>query len=268
MRVTKKKLEANRRNALRSSGPKTEQGKSIARWNALQHGLLSREVLVPGAEGKEGQAEFAGLLARLRRNLRLHGELEKMLVEKIAVCHWRLGRVLRCETGEIRRGLEYRLWERNRARDFGWVPTAATAGSATAQHDLRNTSGGLEFLETLVEMSGDELRLQDQLSSRTLEALRTHFHNPKWLSQEVLDEPNGRQNLREALQVEAGYLRKERREVERKEAREQAAQRASLSIPGKEGLERIVRYEASIERNLLRALRQLERLQSRRRRSR
>ena len=47
MRVTEKRREANRRNALRSSGPKTAQGKSIAKWNAVKHGLLSREAVIP-----------------------------------------------------------------------------------------------------------------------------------------------------------------------------------------------------------------------------
>src|SRR5829696_4299585 len=45
-----KQIQANRRNALMSTGPKTPQGKAAARHNALRHGLLSREMLVPGEE--------------------------------------------------------------------------------------------------------------------------------------------------------------------------------------------------------------------------
>jgi hypothetical protein len=44
--TTQKQLEANRKNALRSTGPKTDLGKSISRLNATEHGLyatLSRQ---------------------------------------------------------------------------------------------------------------------------------------------------------------------------------------------------------------------------------
>jgi hypothetical protein len=40
-----KQIEANRRNALRSTGPKTESGKHISRCNALRHGLTAETVI-------------------------------------------------------------------------------------------------------------------------------------------------------------------------------------------------------------------------------
>src|SRR5688572_3818313 len=36
--ISRKRLEANRRNALRSTGPRTARGKNALRWNALRHG--------------------------------------------------------------------------------------------------------------------------------------------------------------------------------------------------------------------------------------
>ncbi len=45
--TTDKKAEANRQNALKSSGPKTPEGKEAVRLNALKHGLLSKDVLPP-----------------------------------------------------------------------------------------------------------------------------------------------------------------------------------------------------------------------------
>ena len=41
--ASKKQIEANRRNAARSTGPRTEQGKARARMNARRHGLASVE---------------------------------------------------------------------------------------------------------------------------------------------------------------------------------------------------------------------------------
>ncbi len=45
-----KQTRANRRNALMSTGPKTPQGKVAARQNALRHGLLAAQMLVPGED--------------------------------------------------------------------------------------------------------------------------------------------------------------------------------------------------------------------------
>ncbi len=39
MNVTARKIEANRRNALKSTGPRTENGKKKSRYNALKHGV-------------------------------------------------------------------------------------------------------------------------------------------------------------------------------------------------------------------------------------
>ena len=47
--TTALKIAANRRNAKRSTGPRTEAGKAISRRNALTHGLTSAKlVLIDG----------------------------------------------------------------------------------------------------------------------------------------------------------------------------------------------------------------------------
>ncbi len=264
--VSPRKIAANRQNAQRSTGPRTPEGKRRVRWNALQHGVLAAQVLLDPGESPESLEQFRRLLAQLRRDRRPRGALENMLVEKIAVCHWRLGRLLRSEAGTIRSGLDAaeRRRQRNQERDLESTLAAAAAGQATAHQELQQTSWGLNLLLSLLGRAQDELCENPQLPPDSLKMLRACFGNPKWLSQEVLDEPNGLQNLRQALGVEAGYLRQEKRAEERKEAREWQARMASLSVPGKEDVQKIVRYENSIERNLQRALRQLERLQSQR----
>jgi hypothetical protein len=45
-----RKAAANRQNALKSTGPKTPDGKAAVRLNALRHGLLSQEILLPGED--------------------------------------------------------------------------------------------------------------------------------------------------------------------------------------------------------------------------
>ena len=90
-----KQTRANRRNALKSTGPTTPEGKATASQNALTHGLLSREVLLPGEDG----AALVELSGRLGEELRPVGELEGLLVERVIAAAWRLRRLGRVEAG-------------------------------------------------------------------------------------------------------------------------------------------------------------------------
>ena len=90
-----KQIRANRQNALKSTGPKTPGGKDAARRNALTHGLLSAEMLLPG----EDEAALVGLRGRLTEELRPVGELEGLLVERAIAAVWRLRRLGRVEAG-------------------------------------------------------------------------------------------------------------------------------------------------------------------------
>ncbi len=93
--TSEKQVRANQQNSLKSTGPKTPEGKDAVRRNALKHGLLSQEVLLPG----EDEAAFKELGESLRDELQPVGELENMLVEQIIAASWRLRRLRRVETG-------------------------------------------------------------------------------------------------------------------------------------------------------------------------
>ena len=93
--TSEKKAQANRRNALKSTGPKTPEGKAAVRLNALKHGLRSRETLLPG-EDEEALRELG---ERLRDELQPVGELENLLVDRIVAAYWRLRRLGRVEAG-------------------------------------------------------------------------------------------------------------------------------------------------------------------------
>jgi len=96
-----KQLEANKRNAQRSTGPRTPAGKARIKFNALRHGLLAKSVILPIRSRSEKRSHFDALLEQLIDELKPVGILEDMLVEKIAVSYWRLRRALRAEAGEI-----------------------------------------------------------------------------------------------------------------------------------------------------------------------
>lgn len=92
-----KKLEANRRNAKLSTGPRTKSGNSHSSKNSTKHGLLASALLISKGEGAEDAAKFDSFLSALRCDLSPVGTLEETLVEQIAVAFWRKRRVLRCE---------------------------------------------------------------------------------------------------------------------------------------------------------------------------
>ncbi len=128
--ITPAKLAANRRNAKLSAGPKTEEGKSRSRRNAVTHGVLASALLITDGKGAEDHAEFEQLLSGLRRDREPQGTLENMLVEKIAVCWWRQKRALRCEAGLVRRAFlpdpAHEL-EQSLSRSIGLGPTPELA---------------------------------------------------------------------------------------------------------------------------------------------
>ena len=50
--ASEKQVQAKRQNALKSTGPTTPEGKAAVRLNALDHGLRSGEILLPGEDGE------------------------------------------------------------------------------------------------------------------------------------------------------------------------------------------------------------------------
>lgn len=90
-----RKAQTNRLNALRSTGPKTPHGKDASSKNALKHGILSQEVLLPG----EDKAVFLTLGESLWNELAPVGDLESLIVDRIISAAWRLRRLSHVETG-------------------------------------------------------------------------------------------------------------------------------------------------------------------------
>ena len=93
--TTKRQAAANRQNAMRSTGPRTPPGKQAAKWNALRHGLRAETLVVPD----EDPEEFERFRQSLNGELAPGGELETVLVDRIATLAWRLRRVGQIEAG-------------------------------------------------------------------------------------------------------------------------------------------------------------------------
>jgi hypothetical protein len=94
--TTTRQIAANKRNAQKSTGPATEEGRRLSSKNALKHGLTAREVTIDEAEAKK----FAAFRDDLVADLAPQGALEEQLVQEIAVHSWRMRRVYRLEVNE------------------------------------------------------------------------------------------------------------------------------------------------------------------------
>jgi hypothetical protein len=97
------KIEANRRNARRSTGPITPMGKARSSKNALRHGVYS---IMPVVAELEWNEDWETHRAGIRNSLAPEGTLEEALAERVALCFWRLNRVHRYETAITSLGLE------------------------------------------------------------------------------------------------------------------------------------------------------------------
>src|SRR5438477_2509122 len=90
-----KQIEANRRNSLKSTGPKTEAGKQASRCNAVRHGLTAETVI--GA--LEDAEDYKAFEAAVTGDYDAQSAVERELVLRLASLLWRLRRATTIETG-------------------------------------------------------------------------------------------------------------------------------------------------------------------------
>jgi hypothetical protein len=90
-----RKLEANRRNAQRSTGPKTPEGKAKSSQNAITHGIFVKKFL--NGASPETVAEIEALAAGIWEHYQPANMLEEMLTQKIVIEAARDHRVLGLE---------------------------------------------------------------------------------------------------------------------------------------------------------------------------
>ncbi len=93
-----RQFEANRRNAQKSSGPKTEEGKRRSRRNAVRHGLCAETVI----EIIEDIEDYQGFESAIIADFDAETAVERELVLRLASLLWRIRRATAIETDLIR----------------------------------------------------------------------------------------------------------------------------------------------------------------------
>jgi hypothetical protein len=90
-----RQIQANRHNALKSTGPRTETGKQTSRCNAVRHGLTAETVI----SALEDAEDYRAFEAAITADYDAQSAVERELVLRLASILWRLRRATTMETG-------------------------------------------------------------------------------------------------------------------------------------------------------------------------
>ncbi len=141
--VSKRKTAANRTNAAKSTGPKTEAGKQNSKFNAVSVGFYGRELRV----GDDDKPEFEALRTDLGEQLMPRTALQRLAFEQLLTCGWRVKLALRLETSQL---------------------SARLAATTERQGDVQDDTGKEEPLQSfwMTDASiGRALRMLDTLQN-------------------------------------------------------------------------------------------------------
>ncbi len=144
MVVSDARREANRRNAGRSTGPKSEEGKARAGRNAWKHGLTT----VKGAVGAEEDAIRDARVAAFRDQFRPRDDWQDFLVDQMAGVSLRLGRIERVEARlrEVAAWRAENLWNEDRRLEVEKVGADLERNPARVVATLRRSPQGCDWL--------------------------------------------------------------------------------------------------------------------------
>lgn len=272
---TEKQALANRKNALKSTGPVTEQGKEVVRWNALKHGLLSKAVVITNGDGKEDPEQFKQLFETLVEQYQPLGAIEEMLVEQITVAYWRKRRVLAAESGEIQKhvstcledwwnGFYEEIVRYEDKMNLERIEFAAKNGCAKPRSGelylvcLTNPQG-VTYLERILQETHTRIA-----ESKELGALKEQIANVFPLSDVYNAIVLGHGSKAHKLKVIQDKLAEVKKTAQKLAVRIKLQQEyipKALMVPSGEVVEKLLRYEGSLDRQLYRAIRELRQLQ-------
>ncbi len=106
--TSQKRIDANRQNAKKSTGPRTPEGKSRSRFNRLRHGLAATVPVLPG----EDAAAFQARVDAVVETFAPQNQVEVDLLERVAATTWSFERATRAETARLGHNIRHDAIER------------------------------------------------------------------------------------------------------------------------------------------------------------
>jgi hypothetical protein len=146
--TTFRQIEANRRNALKSTGPNTEAVKEHSRRNAVRHGLTA-ETVIGLLEDAEDYRQFE---AAVIADYDAQSAVERELVLRLASVLWRLRRATAMETGLFEIQAEQLCEHQQEPRLLSNSRNAIHAAlerTDSANHEAHVSQNSLDEIETL-----------------------------------------------------------------------------------------------------------------------
>ena len=176
-----RRAAANRINAQKSTGPRTDEGKARSSMNALKHGLAAQAALLPG----EDPEELRLLAESMEAHLRPADPVQRILVQRVVALAWKLRRVARAEEAEATRINVDAVasWEGDLVRkrshaifkdiDVGPRPEPKEAARLLADsfRETRPLGGPVTLEGRLVRLTAYELKIEGSLRA-TMRELR------------------------------------------------------------------------------------------------
>ena len=158
--ATAAQLQANRRNAHKSTGPTSTEGKATSRFNALKSGLHAQSRVIPG----EDAAELEALAANYRQEFQPETPSQMFLVDTITGAEWQLRRLHK---------IEAQLWERELAGgdDF--------AGAYSRNPLLAQVQRRIEAMERTYDRAYKQLQQILEARERERKAIERAAENEK-----------------------------------------------------------------------------------------
>ncbi len=159
-----RQIEANRRNAIKSTGPSTEEGKRRSRRNAIRHGLCAETVI----ENIEDVEDYRAFEAAVTADYDVGTAVERELVLRLASLLWRLRRATAIETDLLRIQAEILQDRRDQTQGRRTQPVVfRIIEPATTLRDETADDGGFERLDHQASVSSDASSSRD-ISPRDL----------------------------------------------------------------------------------------------------
>ncbi len=317
--TTSARAAANRRNALRSTGPRTPAGKARVALNKVQHGLRSEMVVIPFMESAE---DWEVHRSRIAADLAPDGYLETVLADRVASLMWRLGRATRYERekaallqeqadqhiandrrlkADIRGERSWSSCLSLHPEDARWKARDDEATVRALKH-LSTLAGGAlisgkdtgRILEAFareakvdldhMSLPGipDDIALEDlpdctaRIVRAGLKAIAEAAGNPENRTEAASEEPDQEPDqdqeeirvtrtpedlLRATLEKAESDLHSSRYDLHKVEEEVNRYRRENI-LPDGDTLEKVTKYETTLERSLFRTLHELQRLQA------
>lgn len=209
--TSERKAESNRRNASKSTGPKTAQGKSWSRLNALKHGILASQAVIATIEGRAERKLFEATVEGLAQDFQPVGTYEQLLVQEIAACFWRKRRLLMFENRAAFDAIELpaaAIVERGTDQIIPWKEPLYTEGSQLTTAEQIYKHAGLDGVtlpnekDTIrvirYEAAINRTRERAVASLREMKKARRGMASPRAEMAPAVDRAAARRNARSA----------------------------------------------------------------------